>query len=274
MRDQFYLTLPSNSSMDYYPQNTVSNYITHLSRPVQLEGSWEVALVEVHYPCSLFTLCENSVIFIHAYPKDKYELVKAKAWESEEEEPDFTSIVPTMETATLTPGDYIDVKEVVDMINNHNAVREYAFFSYDEKTRRVEILCRSHVIQIELSEKLALQLGYSPGENDLIKNNTSIRPANLRIGLPSQMFVYCDIVEPQFVGDYMAPLLQMINIDSSGYEYGGSRVMHFSRPHYMSVLKTRFESLEIDLRDNTGSKLPFKFGTSCVKLHFRRSAKE
>lgn len=121
---------------------------------------------------------------------------------------------------------------------------------------------------------MALQFGYSPGETDLVKNNKSIRPANLRIGLPSQMYIYCDIVEPQFVGDYMAPLLQMTNIDAADYEYGGSRFMQFYSPHYVSVLKTRFESLEIDLRDDTGSKLPFKFGTSCVKLHFRKSSQE
>lgn len=123
--------------MEYFPQNTVANFITHLSRPVQLEGNWEVAVVEVYYPCSLLTLCENSMIYIHAYPKEKYEQVKTKAWESESE-PDFTSIVPTLEIATLTPGDYTDVKEVVDMINSHEVVRETAYFNYDEQTKELK----------------------------------------------------------------------------------------------------------------------------------------
>ena len=269
MKSQFYLTLPSNSSTGYYPENTVSNYITHLSRAISLEGEWEVAVVEVHYPCSLLTLSENSTIIIYAYPKDQYEQLKSEARESGVE-PNYDSILPTMEVATLTPGDYIDVQEVVSMINKHDVVKEYAYFNYEEKTKRNEINCRSHVIQIELSDKLALQLGYSPGENDLKKNNLSIRPANLRVGLPSQMYIYCDIVEPQLVGDYMAPLLQMINIDTTNYVYGGSRFMQFHSPHYIPVLKASFESVEIDLRDNTGVKLPFKFGTSCVKLHFKR----
>ncbi len=44
----FYVTLPSNSSMDYY-DNTVSNFTTHLSIPIQLNGPNEVGLVEITY---------------------------------------------------------------------------------------------------------------------------------------------------------------------------------------------------------------------------------
>lgn len=271
MNDQFYLTLPSNSSMDYYPQNTVANFITQLSRPIKLDGSWEVAIVEVHYPCSLLTLGENSVVYIHAYPRDAYERIKTNAWEREEE-PNFDTIVPIIVVATLTPGDYTDVKEVIDIINKFESISDYVYFNYDEKTKRVEITSKAHVIQIEFSAQLALQLGFSPGENNIVKNNQSVRPANLRVGLPSQMYIYCDVVEPQFVGDYTAPLLQMINVDTADYVYGSSRFVQFISPHYVSVLKTSFESVEIDLRDNTGKKLPFKFGTSCVKLHFRKRA--
>ena len=45
----FYMTLPSNSSMNYYPENTVTKYKTHLAQPVSLEGDWEVGLFEFEY---------------------------------------------------------------------------------------------------------------------------------------------------------------------------------------------------------------------------------
>ena len=45
--DQFYLTLPSNSSFTNYPKNTLAEYTTQLPRPIQLDGEWEVALVEI-----------------------------------------------------------------------------------------------------------------------------------------------------------------------------------------------------------------------------------
>ncbi len=48
--DNFYITLPSNSSMDSYPSNTVSHYTTKLPQRLNLEGDWEVALVEIQIP--------------------------------------------------------------------------------------------------------------------------------------------------------------------------------------------------------------------------------
>ena len=37
----FNLTLPSNSSMNYYPNNTLANYVTNLPYSFDLPGEWE-----------------------------------------------------------------------------------------------------------------------------------------------------------------------------------------------------------------------------------------
>ena len=50
MSTQFYLTLPSNSSMSYFPNNTVANFRVKLAETIDLPGQWEVALVELYYP--------------------------------------------------------------------------------------------------------------------------------------------------------------------------------------------------------------------------------
>ena len=50
MTTQFYLTLPSNGSMPYFPNNTVANYRVKLAETIDLPGQWEVALVGLHYP--------------------------------------------------------------------------------------------------------------------------------------------------------------------------------------------------------------------------------
>ena len=46
----FYLTLPSNSSMQIYPSNTVTNFITQLPNSFFLDGDWEVGLSDIQYP--------------------------------------------------------------------------------------------------------------------------------------------------------------------------------------------------------------------------------
>jgi len=43
----FCLTLPSNSSTQYYPENTVAFYTTKLANMIELEGDWEVSLLEI-----------------------------------------------------------------------------------------------------------------------------------------------------------------------------------------------------------------------------------
>ena len=49
---QFYLHLPSNASLDKFPNNTLTEYLVGLPQTVSLTGDWEVALTEIHYPHS------------------------------------------------------------------------------------------------------------------------------------------------------------------------------------------------------------------------------
>ena len=43
----FYVTLPSNASMDTHPNNKKSNYTTQFSTPLELDGNYEVALASI-----------------------------------------------------------------------------------------------------------------------------------------------------------------------------------------------------------------------------------
>ena len=49
---QFYLHLPSNASLDKFPNNTLTEYRVCLPQTISLTGEWEVALTEIHYPHS------------------------------------------------------------------------------------------------------------------------------------------------------------------------------------------------------------------------------
>jgi len=44
------MTLPSNSSMDCYPDNMATKYTTKLTSIVELDGEWEVGLIEISCP--------------------------------------------------------------------------------------------------------------------------------------------------------------------------------------------------------------------------------
>lgn len=280
IQNQFYLTLPSNSSMGYYPKNTVANYITHLPRAIRLDaGEWEMALVEAHYPCSFLSLGNDETIDIFIQQQEETNVDPKTLARVMDSGADVTPVV----TATpkqnyrikLKTGDYANIEELLDYINTQELSIQYGvkFTVADKYNKFIDISMGYGVEKIELSPTLALQLGFDPNELSLDADaiNKSIRPPNIRLGLPSHMYVYCDLVEPQMVGDTVAPLLKIVNISTSSYIYGLHKSTSFIDPHYVPVMNRSFDSVEIDLRDSTGRHLPFHFGTSCVKLHFRKA---
>jgi hypothetical protein len=46
----FYITLPSDSSANYYPDNTIAHFVTKLPERIRLEGEYEMGLAEIIYP--------------------------------------------------------------------------------------------------------------------------------------------------------------------------------------------------------------------------------
>lgn len=51
--DEFFLVLPSNSSVEFYPDNTVTNFTTKLPREIRLREKWVVSPAEIHVPLNV-----------------------------------------------------------------------------------------------------------------------------------------------------------------------------------------------------------------------------
>ena len=63
MESEFYVILPSNSSMQYFPDNKTSNFVTKLSKTVQLDGECEVGLAEIDYPHTWYNISEGKILW-------------------------------------------------------------------------------------------------------------------------------------------------------------------------------------------------------------------
>ena len=61
MASEFYLVLPSNSSMVTHPNNTLTQYITNLPRRISLAGYWECGLTDTHYPPDSYSVGNASL---------------------------------------------------------------------------------------------------------------------------------------------------------------------------------------------------------------------
>src|SRR5438105_14363508 len=66
--DDFYVVLPSNSipSKEIYPENQPSHFRLRLAQPLELHGSWEVGISEIHLPFSWYNIdvANNSFIIV------------------------------------------------------------------------------------------------------------------------------------------------------------------------------------------------------------------
>ena len=60
---QFFVVLPSNSSMKIYPDNRTSSFTVNLPKPLELDpAQWDVALSEIQYPHIWYNIRRNKNI--------------------------------------------------------------------------------------------------------------------------------------------------------------------------------------------------------------------
>lgn len=116
-----------------------------------------------------------------------------------------------------------------------------------------------------------MQLGFAP-EDNILNFERSNNVGNIYFGVPDQMLIYTDIIEPVFVGHEKAQVIKIVNTGggSSTWSFGDVCNTEFQRMHYVPVLKKDFEAISVDIRDCTGSYMPFRHGVSTIKLHFKK----
>lgn len=180
--------------------------------------------------------------------------------------------------ATVPPG-YYDTRE--QFVNAVSTAINDAFTTTDKKHRirveydrihrRVDLTIPSIVYSLTLGQKLQYMLGLAGGHilTDQSKSQTLIKsqsPIDLRGGFDS-MYVYCDIVEPQIVGDCLTPLLRVVNVEGN---HDDVLVKSFDFPHYVPVSKRELSTIEINIKDDANRFVGFRYGKVVVKLHFRK----
>jgi len=259
----FHVTLPSNSSMNYYPDNKITRYVTRLQTPISLTGEWEVALVEISYPRSWFTVSQEGCKFLVSW------------WEKNETSPNGMNLFIEVQ---IPYGYYNEVEDIVGEMNNaiakkmveaHVKIVDTLKIKFDRIKRHV-VISLPNPGYIVLGKQLATILGFSETLNHC--NNlkgcliTGDMTCDIRGGIHG-IYVYCDVLENVPVGDTLAPLLRIVDVDGHN---GDTVCKSFNHPRYVPVQKKEFDSIEIDIRDDTGAPMSFENGKLVVTLHFKR----
>jgi len=262
MRD-FFMALLSNSSMDIYPENKTSTFTVHIPRSVRLEGDWDVALAEIQYPYSFFTVQEGENEM-----EIRTQLATAEMIDSKGKKSPPSSWM----TIKITPGFYDDVKEIIKAINAaiRKATKIVDFFQFDNSSKRVSVKGDTIIASFKLRGRLALQLGFRPDE-ELSSVIRAPHAANVVSGIPDMMLIYCDIIEPQIFGDSWSKLLRTVNTsDGTASYFSKPCSVEINQLQYLQLQKKNFDTVRIDIRDIAGKLMPLQYGTLCVKLHLKK----
>ena len=87
------------------------------------------------------------------------------------------------------------------------------------------------------------------------------------------IFVYCDLIQDEAVGDKRTSLLRSVTLNETNAS-ATTCYRSFSKLQWKTVVKSSFQSISISLRNETGSLVPFLArGRTTLKIKFRHVSK-
>ena len=274
------LTLPSDSSMDWYPDNKISDFRVHLPHEFALEGEWEVGLVQLSYPHTWHTIPAKELDgHVGILTDGEMRLFNTPL--------------------QVTPGFYETPEAFVAAINNaiqeviHSEMDElnicdnielegmceikHIDLQYNNITQKVKIKKSGGLVAMDLRLKLhpdlLFKLGFIPydvnGErqyNWLKRGDASNSVVDLQSGFHN-LYINCDLAQERVVGHTMTPLLRCIPI--SGKD--GDIVLYEPRNiHWIPLKCSRFRTIHVYLNTDTGRRPPFETGKCVLTVEIRR----
>lgn len=279
---QFYIHLPSDSSLGVYPDNTVAKFSTKLSKMINLDGSYEVGLSELIYPTDYYNIDNREKHF-------KFGIRQLLLRYDEEQEDEIIEekfVVKRLIKSDLYYSEEEFLAGINQQINNDNTTLRIPAkieFTIDDTGRVcIEVVPLSPSVTLVtergstdylffvLSAAFSKRLGYDGMVSLNLRTPYKSRAKHkfdLYMG-KKLMYVYSDIVSHSLVGDVSVPLLRACNLPQPS----SNSSVHLSFPdiHYKPVQKCQFDTIDISINTEEGLLMPFQSGKVLITLHFRR----
>lgn len=240
--------------MSFFPDNTVAEFTTKLPEPINLDGEYEVALVELIFPHSFYNVHAFDGFFVEAH-MDGANLSKYR-------EPSgyFDTEEDFLEHLTMNTNNKFH--------SNPELTETNITFGLNQRTRRVVLTVDGPAwVYLTLSQELRELFGLTDWyyfRSGSVYNGTKVLDIN---GGNRLMYIYCDIASYSAVGNTKSPLLRVCDVSGKP---GGMNRITFSRPFYTPIARRQFDTIVINIRNELGEAMPFEFGKSVVTLHVRR----
>jgi hypothetical protein len=266
--NHFYVTLPSNTAS--HPDNKTNEFTVRLARRIQLDGEWEVALAEIIYPHTWFNVDGEADHWVEMVMNDDC-VVKCQMPANQYESPgDLASGITQLVDEELDRQQHRYDNQMPEVEVSDDAIHsdELGFsVKFDNARRRMvmKLAKPSLVKSIKMSGALRHVLGFE--EIKTVAENTVAKyPVDLKGGF-NAMYIYCDILPNLMVGDILAPLLRVVNVEGRHDEI---ICKVYNTMHYVPLAKRELDTIQISIKDDAGRPVRFQDGKVVIKLHFRR----
>ena len=300
----YYITLPSSGAdlqSEYGKKNnTQTDFFTNLGKSIDISNQeYEVALVEISFRVSwlvnLGTFEITSLNPMRNFKQEYKENISVIDYEN------LTKL--TNELGNELESKFLENKETIAFEINHqlkknsnkllNVHKSLKFFAlsnaiiihiptdfqfmitgyFTQILRNLKAESNSEFLPSSFEMKEFMDHNVTKQENHLKitgNDNFTIKADFVKENITDneQLFVYSDIIEYQFIGSDMAQLLRVVTVNN---KLNDSVNIIYNKPHYVSLLRKKINSIRMFMRDNQGNPIKFKDGDSKViyKLHLR-----
>ena len=274
----FQITLFSDSSMRFFPNNKPNHFHVHLPTPLLMRdfGPWQVALVDIELPHTWNNFEREVLIafeakFAESAPPpppqpqnwDEQYAIGASRETKEGFEYREASIRPCYFEHVSELGKF--VARLFNFLFRHRSGS--LAYRFDQRTGKGRFYA-SGVEQLRCicdSDYLFRSLGLDPQALQL----TDVPRERARLVDVDNVFVYSDLCTLTNVGGVEVPLLATLPVKRK--RYGSVTHWAASPAYYVPLEKTEeVHSIEVDLRTGSGDPVPFTEGQVVCRLHFSR----
>ena len=239
----FYITIPSWTSSDYFALNSIGDFRIQLPQPLDLRGIWSVGLSQILYTHTWYNIENNkNQIYITVDGKNFTILVTEGKYKTEQ---------------ALINQININIKEQI----KHTPIK----FEYNSQNFKCRITLPANCV-LHFCYNLGKLLGFR--EITISHTTEGVFPINLNYNTQA-IFIYCDIIEEQILGKEKWQLLKFMHVQDN--KFGECVTQTYDNPQYITLSKKHFETVHIKICNQEKEVIHFQKGVNIIQLHFKLS---
>ena len=244
--------------MQLFPTNTMARFTTLLPQKIDLTGDWEVAVLEVTWPAKVKNITKASFT-LSRFEKTSPSMPKHNQTIPDGYYPTVDTLISRVLQTVYQRSDNFPVSWKVDPVSEKLEI----FFTGQKTEDQFLMLFKSDDLSntLGVTDTICCTLGKSRAVEGTY-------PVDIQGGRHT-MFLYCDLIQNEILGDTQTALLRVIPLQQT--KDAATCYRTFNKLQWKRLSRTSFQSITISLCDETGQPMPFvSIGRTNLTLAFRQ----